>query len=178
MELSVRKIVVAGILGAVTILLGLAPVGGFIPFPTGINATTLHIPAILGGILEGWAVGGLVGLLFGLFSFLRSTTPLFKDPLVAILPRIFIGITAALTYAGLRRANEQVGFGVAAAVGALTNTVLVLGMAVLRGYMAPGFAATVAVTHGIPEAIVAVIITMAVATAWKRIGTGRGGARL
>ena len=178
MELSVRKIVLSGILGAVTILLGLAPVGGFIPFPTGINATTLHIPAILGGILEGWTVGGLVGVLFGLFSFLRSTTPLFKDPLVAILPRVFIGVTAALAYAGLRRANEQLAVGVAAAVGTLTNTVLVLTLAVLRGYLAPPFAATVAVTHGIPEIIVAVIITVAVVTAWKRIETGRGGAKL
>jgi len=178
MQLSVRKIAISGILGAVTILLGIAPVGGFIPFPTGVNATTLHIPAILGGVLEGWTVGGLVGLLFGLFSFLRSTTPLFKDPLVAILPRIFIGITAAYTYAGLRRANEQLAIGVAAAVGTLTNTVLVLSLAVLRGYMAPGFAAVVAVTHGIPEVIVAVIITVAVATAWKQVETGRGGAKL
>jgi len=178
MELSVRKIVISGILGAVTILLGLAPVGGFIPFPTGVNATTLHIPAILGGVLEGWTVGGLVGLLFGLFSFLRSTTPLFKDPLVAILPRIFIGITAALAYAGLRRTNEQLAIGVAAAVGTLTNTLLVLSLAVLRGYMAARFAAVVAVTHGLPEVIVAVVITVAVATAWKRIETGRGGSKL
>ncbi len=178
MKLSVRKIVISGILGAVTILLGIAPVGGFIPFPTGINATTLHIPAILGGILEGWTVGGLVGLLFGLFSFLRSTTPLFKDPLVAILPRIFIGITTAFVYAGLRRTSEQVALAVAATVGTLTNTVLVLSMAVLRGYMAPTFAAIVAVTHGIPEIIVAVIITVAVVTAWKRMEIGRGGAKL
>jgi uncharacterized membrane protein len=178
MELSVRKIAIAGMLGAVTILLGLAPIGGFIPFPTGVNATTLHIPAILGGVLEGWGVGGLVGLLFGLFSFLRSTTPLFKDPLVAILPRLFIGITAALTYGGLRRTNEQLAVGVAAAVGTLTNTLLVLGLAVLRGYMAVGFAAVVAVTHGLPEVVVAVIITVAVATAWKRIDTGRGASRL
>ena len=178
MQFSVRKIVITGILGAVTILLSIAPVGGFIPFPTGVNATTLHIPAVLGGILEGGAVGGLVGLLFGLFSFLRSTTPLFKDPLVAILPRIFIGITAALVYNGLRRANEPLRLGVAAAVGTLTNTGLVLTMAVLRGYMAPGLAATVAVTHGIPEVIVAAIIIIAVGTAWKRIETGRGGSDL
>lgn len=178
MKLSVRKIVISGVLVAVTILLGMAPVGGFIPFPTGINATTLHIPAILGGILEGWTVGGLVGLLFGLFSFLRSTTPLFKDPLVAILPRIFIGITTAFAYAGLRRVNIQLAIGVAATVGTLTNTVLVLTMAVLRGYMSLPFAATVAVTHGIPEIIVAVIITTAVVTAWKQVETGRGGAKL
>jgi uncharacterized membrane protein len=172
----IRRIVVAGILVAITVLLGLLPVGGFIPFPTGVNATTLHIPAIIGGLLEGWMVGGLVGLFFGLFSFLRAATPLFKDPLVAIIPRLFIGVTAYLAYASLKRVNEILAIGVGAAVGTATNTVLVLGMAVLRGYMDIGLAATIAVTHGIPEIIVAVIITLAVVTAWKRIERGRRGA--
>nr|MBC7244827.1 hypothetical protein [Chloroflexota bacterium] len=38
--------------------------------------------------------------------------------------------------------------------------------------MMPG--SGIAVTHGIPEAIVAAIIVVAVVTAWKRIETGRG----
>ena len=171
----VRRIVVTGILTAVTVLLGMLPVGGFIPFPTGVNATTLHIPAIIGGILEGWPVGGLIGLFFGLFSFVRSTTPLFKDPLVAIVPRLFIGVTAYLAYAGLKRVNELVAAGVGAAVGTATNTILVLGLAVLRGYMDASLAATIAATHGIPEIIVAVVITVAVVAAWKQIARRSGG---
>jgi len=171
----VRRIVVAGIMVAITVLLGILPVGGFIPFPTGVNATTLHIPAIIGGILEGWQVGGLVGLFFGLFSFLRATTPLFKDPLIAIIPRLFIGVTAYLAYAGLKRFNELLAVGVGAAVGTATNTILVLGLAVLRGYMDVSLAATVAVTHGIPEIIVAVVIAIAVVAAWKQIARRSGG---
>jgi len=171
----VRRIVVSGVLVAATVLLGVLPVGGFIPFPTGVNATTLHIPAIVGGILEGWLVGGLVGLCFGLFSFLRAATPLFKDPLVAIVPRLFIGVAAYASYAALKRFNELFAIGVGAAIGTATNTILVLVIAVLRGYVALGLAATIAVTHGIPEVIVAVVITVAVVATWRQIARGPGG---
>lgn len=167
----VRRIVIAAMMVAITVLLGLLPVGGFIPFPTGVNATTLHIPAIVGGILEGWMVGGLIGLFFGLFSLIRAATPIFKDPLVAIIPRLFIGVTAYLAYAGLKRFNELLAVGVGAAIGTGTNTVLVLGLAVLRGYMSISLAGTVALTHGIPEIIVAVVITVSVVAAWRQIST-------
>ena len=175
---SVRKIVVSGVLAAIAILLGWTRLG-FIPVPTlAGNATIMHVPAIIGGVMEGWLVGGIVGTIFGLFSFLQATPPLFKDPLVAILPRIFIGITAYFTYAGLKKANEYVALIVAAVVGTLTNTILVLGMAVIRGYMAAGVAWTVGVTHGLPEVVVAAIVTVAVVVAWKRIETGRGEAKM
>ena len=67
---------------------------------------------------------------------------------------------------------------VAAAVGTLPNTILVLGMAVIRGYMAAGVALPVGVTHGLPEVVVAAIITVAVVVAWKRIEIGRGEAKM
>ncbi len=176
--LSIRKIVIAGVLAAVAILLGVTRLG-FIPVPTAAgNATIMHVPAIIGGIMEGWLVGGIIGTIFGLFSFLQATTPLFKDPLVAILPRIFIGITTYFAYVGLKKINEYLALIVAAAVGTLTNTILVLGMAVIRGYMAAGVAWTVGVTHGLPEVVVAAIITVAVVVAWKRIETGRGEAKM
>ncbi|GAG67869.1 unnamed protein product, partial [marine sediment metagenome] len=52
MKLTVRKIVMAGILGAIAILLGLPIFGslpiGFIPVPNiSGHATIMHIPAIL-----------------------------------------------------------------------------------------------------------------------------------
>lgn len=173
----VRRVVTAGVLAAIAILLGATRLG-FIPVPTPAgNATIMHVPAILGGIMEGPAVGGVIGLVFGIFSFFQATIPMFKDPFVAILPRIFIGITAWLIYAGLRRLNEILALAVSAAVGTLTNTVLVLGAAVWRGYMAPGVALTVGVTHGLPEIVVAVIIVLAVVSAWKGL-TRRRHARL
>ena len=174
---SVRKIVISGVLAAIAILLGVTRLG-FIPVPNiSGNATIMHVPAIIGGVMEGWAVGGIVGTIFGIFSFLQATTPLFKDPLVAILPRIFIGITAYFTYAGLKKANEYLALIVAAVVGTLTNTVLVLGMAVIRGYL-PLAAIPPIIPQAVAELIIAAIITVAVVAAWKRIETGRGEAKM
>lgn len=65
-----------------------------------------------------------------------------------------------------------------AVVDTLTNTVGVLAMAVLRGYMAPGVAWTVGLTHGLPEIVVAAILTVAIVAAWKRVETGRGEAKM
>jgi uncharacterized membrane protein len=177
--LSVRKIVIAGVLSAIAILLGWTRLG-FIPVPTlAGDATIMHVPAIIGGILEGPVVGGLVGFIFGVFSFLQATVPAFKDPLVSIFPRIFIGITAWLTYAGLKRFNEYLAIASAAVVGTLTNTVLVLGMAVLRGYI-PLVAIPPIIPQALAELVIAVVITLAVVVAWKRIETGisRGQAKM
>jgi uncharacterized membrane protein len=175
---SVRRIVIAGVLSAIAILLGWTRLG-FIPVPTAAgNATIMHVPAIIGGIMEGPIVGSIVGAFFGVFSFIDATVPMFKDPLVAILPRLFIGVTAWLAYVGLKRVNEYLALTVAAVIGTLTNTVLVLGMAVLRGYMAAGVAVGVGITHGLPEIVVAAIITVAVIAAWKRVETGRAQAKM
>ncbi len=172
--MAIRKIVISGVLAAIAILLGVTRLG-FIPVPTAAgNATIMHVPAIIGGIMEGGWVGAIIGLIFGLFSFVDATVPLFKDPLVAVLPRIFIGITAYLAYAGLKRWNEYLALIIAAVVGSMTNTILVLGMAVVRNYMTAPVAAATAAINGIPEAIVAAIFTVAVVTAWKRVETGGG----
>ncbi len=230
----VRKIVVAGVLGAIITLLGyLGPAGpGFIPVPTPAqHATTLHVPVIIGAVLEGPVVGLVLGLIFGIFSWFQAGVlgvVMFQDPLVAILPRLFIGITAWAAYAGFRRTGRYpamvlagcllvisgafvywvipvnpllaavlaivllaliAGFAflalrenrelqaliLAGAVGTLTNTVLVLTMLVLRGYLPPEAAVVAGLTNGIPEVIVACIIVVAVVGAWKGIETRRAG---
>lgn len=230
----VRTIAVAGVLGAIVTLLGyLGPGGpGFIPVPTAAgHATILHVPVIIGGILEGPIVGLLLGWIFGAFSFLWAPVagqPLFMDPVVAILPRLFIGVAAWAAYAGFKRAGKYPAMALAgclvvicgafvywvvavnvllaavfalvllaliagfvylalkentelqalilgAVVGTLTNTILVLTMAVVRGFFTPEIALTVAVTHGVPEVIVACIIVVAVVGAWKGVETRRAG---
>ena len=175
--LSTRGIVISGVLGAVAIVLGATRIG-FIPMPTGINATIMHVPAIIGGILEGPLVGGLIGTIFGIFSFVIATIPMFKDPIVAIVPRIFIGIFAAWAYMAARPLGEWWAITLAAVVGTATNTILVLGLGVARHYLPAKVAWTVGVTHGIPEIIVAVIVALAVLLSWKRVQTGQARARV
>ena len=68
-----RKIVVTAVLAAITIVLGLLPFGGYIPF-AGISITILTIPVIIGAILEGPIVGAGIGLIFGLTSLYQAAT--------------------------------------------------------------------------------------------------------
>jgi len=239
MKIKVRKIVMAGLLGALAIALGLTPLG-FIPVPTpALHATTMHIPAIIAGILEGPLVGAMVGLIFGLFSFFQATIPIFRDPLIAILPRMSIGIfafyafsltkskyirplvsgamgitlghttfyttqlleknfppgsawwykplqflahhpertiplsviiglgAAILTYWLFRKAGAPAAF--SALIGTLTNTVGVLSLAVVRGYLPPVAAISVGILHGLPEILVAIIVVVLVERSMARI---------
>ena len=110
-RLNVRKLVIIGMLGAISVVLGMTPLG-FIPVgPT--RATIMHIPVIIGSIMEGPLVGGLVGLIFGLFSIYQAVTAptpvsfVFLNPLVSILPRILIGISAYYTYSSLRKLGNK-----------------------------------------------------------------------
>jgi uncharacterized membrane protein len=173
MGLNTRRIVITGVLAAIAILLGITRLG-FIPVPNlSGNATIMHVPAIVGGVLEGPLVGLLVGGIFGLFSWLQATSPLFANPLVSVVPRLFIGVTAAYTYIALRKTNEWVALVMAGVVGTLTNTVLVLGAAVLLGLL-PAAAIPGIIPQAIAEIIIAAIITVAVVAAWKRIDKGAG----
>ena len=170
---STRRIVITGVLAAVAILLGITRLG-FIPVPNiSGNATIMHVPAIIGGVLEGPLVGLLVGGIFGLFSWLQATSPLFANPLVSVLPRLFIGVTAALTYMALRKSNEAIALIMAGVVGTLTNTVLVLGMAIILGLL-PAEAVPGIIPQAIAEVIIAAIITLAVVAGWKRLDKGAG----
>ncbi|OCL25691.1 ECF transporter S component [Orenia metallireducens] len=167
MKFTVRQLTITGILGAISLLLGSTPLG-FIPVPTPAgSATIMHIPVIIGAIIEGPLVGGAVGLIFGLFSFLRGGAALFSDPIIAILPRVLIGIFAAYAYMAIK--NNLMATGIAAIVGTITNTVGVLSLGVIRGYL-PNWetAVTIAVSHGIPEVIIAVLITVAIAKGLQR----------
>jgi uncharacterized membrane protein len=169
MNLSVRKIVISGILGAISILLGVTRLG-FIPVPTPAgHATIMHIPVILGGVLEGPVVGLITGAIFGLFSFLQPGAPFFADPLVSVLPRLFIGVVSYLVYFATRRINNVLACVLAGAFGSITNTVLVLGMATMRDYLPAEVSISVGVLHGVPELIIAAILTVILVKGIQRI---------
>ncbi|MDS1030981.1 ECF transporter S component [Bacillota bacterium LX-D] len=157
MRLATRKVAISGLLGAITVVLGATPLG-FIPVPTPAgHATIMHIPVIIGGILEGPIVGLLAGLIFGMYSLMMATA-FFSDPIVAILPRLLIGIIAYLVYRPFKN-NPVLGGALAAAAGTATNTIGVLSLAVLRGYL-PSWkvASVVVITHGLPEMVLAILI--------------------
>jgi uncharacterized membrane protein len=160
--LTNERLVLAGVFGAITIILGVVPGLGFIPLPNiSGNATTEHIPTIIGSVIGGPIVGLFSSLIFGLTSFLRGGFP-FNDPLVSILPRVFIGVVAWAVFAALARYNRDGAAAVAGFMGSATNTVLVVTMIVIRGYYPLPIMLTV-IPQAIIEAIGAAILTVALA---------------
>jgi uncharacterized membrane protein len=174
-----RKIVITGIMGAISIFLGVTR-WGFIPWFSSISVTIMHVPVIIGAILEGPLVGLSIGLIFGLFSLIQAAVApnvpsdaWFTNPLLSILPRLFIGPVAWLVWTALKKIPVA-GLIAAGIAGSVTNTVLVLGMIGLLGYL-PSWAtlAGIAVANGAPEAGVSALIVLVVAGAWLRIQVGR-----
>ena len=171
-RLSVRQIVVAGILGGIAIFLGYTRLG-FIPVPNlAGNATIMHVPAILGGALEGPIVGTIAGGIFGIFSFLQAEVPIFRNPLVSVLPRLIIGIVAWASFVSLRRVSLDLASAVAGVLGSLANTVGVVGMAVLLGLL-PLAAVVPIIPQSIAEAVIAAIVTVVVVRGVMLFRSGR-----
>ncbi|GCE16867.1 ECF transporter S component [Dictyobacter kobayashii] len=160
-SLTTERIIIAGVLAAITIILGVVPNLGFIPLPNAIGSATIeHIPTIVGGVIAGPIVGLISGLIFGVLSFFRATVPFFKDPTVAILPRLFIGLTAWATFAGLVRINRDLAAAAAGFVGAATNTILVVSALIIRGYFPAQVIIPIVLVQSIIEAIIAAILTV------------------
>lgn len=186
-SLSTKKMTVIGMLGAVSIVLGMTPLG-FIPIgPT--KATIMHIPVIIAAMIEGPLVGAIVGLIFGIFSMIQSITSptvisfVFWNPLVSVFPRMLIGIVSYYSYVSVKKIvkNEALAVAVTGAVGTLTNTVGVLSMIYLlygvRFVEAIGqdinsvgkIIMGIGITNGIPEMIVAILIVTGVMRGLKFI---------
>ena len=129
---------------AIEIILVVTPLG-YIPIGP-LNATTMHIPVIIAGIVLGKKAGAELGFVFGLTSLIKATiqpgitsfcfSPFvtigtmsgnYKSLLIAFVPRILLGYLAGLVFVIMKKNNrENLGVVVGALTGAITNTVLVL----------------------------------------------------
>ena len=185
-KLEVRKMAIIGVLAAISIMLSMTPLG-FIPIGP-INLTIMHIPVIIGAVLEGPLVGVIVGLIFGFTSLLRAITmPTITNfalinPLVSILPRVLIGIVAYYVYKLTIKLtkNTCVSGWITGVIGSLVNTIGVLGMIYIlygaRYAEALGKSASAAktliltliATNGIPEAIVAGFVVSAICVVFNK----------
>ncbi|MFX4263287.1 ECF transporter S component [Pelotomaculum propionicicum] len=172
MSPSARKAIATVILAAISIFLGITRLG-FIPVPNVAgDATIMHVPAILGGVLQGPVVGILVGAFFGLFSLLNAGNPIFADPLVSIVPRLFIGLAAYLAFACFKRVSLYLAWIAAGLFGTLTNTILVLSLAIFRGYITPDVVVTI-IPQAIAEMVIAIVLTIAIARGIELYQSGK-----
>jgi uncharacterized membrane protein len=167
-KMSTETIVIVGLLGAITIFLSVTRLG-VIPVPNvSGGATIVHVPAILAGVLGGPVAGLFVGLIWGTIDWMTATVPLFADPLIAIVPRLFVGVFAYLVYRALRKRNVIFALGFAGWVGTVTNTVLVLALAVLRHYL-PVQALVTIIPQALAEEVLGIILTIAIGAAYLRV---------
>jgi uncharacterized membrane protein len=186
---STRRLVITAMLIAVSIVLAIPiqPAGpinslGFISLGPAIAFTFMHVPAIIGAVMEGPAVGAIVGFAFGLFSLYLATlqpagsqNAIFVDPIISVLPRIFIGPVAWLIYQALKSAGSTVRLTGAAIAGTLTNTILVIGAIALR-LGAPFFVILSSVALNVViELIVASVLVVAVVSVLRGYVGGRAG---
>ncbi len=183
-----RKLVLMAILLAVLVLLSVTPISYIGVGP--VSITIAHIPIFIALLCEGLGAGLIMAFFFGAISFLRAFTPtkpldiLFTNPLISILPRLIIPIVAWAAYKAMRkvvkRTNLTLPWAAAGLCGTLTNTVGVLGMlwlisgtriADMIGIDPSGVGAVlggIALTNGLPEAIVSALIVPAIMRALKR----------
>lgn len=198
-NLRTKKLVYTSILLAIQFLLYATPLGFLQIGPFAI--TTMHIPVIVGSILLGYKRGAFLGLVFGLLSLYRATivisptsfvfSPFVPAPgseqgnllaiVVAILPRILVGVTPALVLALFSRKNisHNISYGIAGLIGSLTNTVLVLGLMGLIFGHDLGYQSLTAVlamigavitSNGLVEMIVAALVTISLANVFDIVG--------
>jgi len=133
MRISPLHVAVAGICGGLALALSFTPLGYVsVPNISG-AATTLHIPAIVAGVVTGPLAGALVGLVLagtswfqfsGLFmQFAGGNYPVALA--AAFLPRLLIGVVAYYAYRSTRNTTAAL---LAAILGTTTNTAGVLGI--------------------------------------------------
>ena len=186
-----RKMAYLTLFIALEIVMSIVPFLGYIPLGV-INATTLHIPVILAGMIISKKEGAIVGLVFGITSLLKNTfepnpTSFLFSPFyslngtsgnimsifIAIVPRVLCGYMAGLIYEKIKvKGNLRIM--IASGIGAFINTALVMGMAYLFFKDAYALATGnevniifkvilgVVATNGVAEMIVAMIFSLIV----------------
>lgn len=190
-----RELVQLSLMAAIVVVVAFVPFLGYIPLVV-IKATTTHIPVIIGAILMGPKAGGILGGVFGLTSIIKNTmepalvsfafSPLVPMPgsdsgsplslVVALVPRILIGVVAGLVFQAMAKGEQKtMPCAVAALAGSMTNTLLVMGSIYLffgQQYAAAnqkpfealaGMILTIICTSGVAEAAVAAVLAVLVA---------------
>ncbi len=185
---------------AVELILLFTPLGFLRIGP--LSATLMHIPVIIAAVTMGWKYGAALGLIFGICSVWNATfapgitsfcfSPFitiggisgnYASLIVAVVPRICIGLVSYSVFAFCRKheVNESVNVIASALAGAIINTVLVLGFIYLffgHAYaqaLSISFDTLLAVlmgvvfSNGIAEAVIAAVVTLMVYKALKPI---------
>ncbi|MBQ7288213.1 MAG: ECF transporter S component [Clostridia bacterium] len=185
---STFKMVLVALYIAIIFVLNSTPLG-YIPTPTGINATTVFLPVIFAAITLGPWLGGLVGFIFGMTSFLQCFgIGAVVDPLAATLfnenaflyavmcfvPRILMGIGVGYIFKLLNRIDKTkiISYAFSSVSAVLLNTVLFLSAfnlffsnTAFSGTTVKTILSAVITYNGIVELVIALVVGTAVSKA-------------
>lgn len=199
------SMVMTGLFMAIVIIMAFVPNVGYINLIV-IKATLIHVPVVIGSIVLGPKKGTILGLTFGITSLINNTfnpsllsfafSPFYSvggiggnfwSVVIALVPRMLTGIVPYYVFVGIvkllkhRKGSQMIALPIACALGALTNTLLVMNLIYLcfkDNFAAARGIAVEAVydvilgiiaANGIPEAIVAAVIGTAVSAALLRL---------
>lgn len=153
--------------------------------PVPIKPTIIHIPVIIASIIYGPRIGAVLGALMGVISVVTNTVILLPTSylfspfvengsinslMIAMVPRILIGITPYFVYKWMK---TKPGLVLAGAVGSMTNTIFVLGgIFILFSSVYNGdiraMLALVLSANSISEMIISALLTVAIVPADRK----------
>lgn len=89
------------------------PYVGYITIGASLSITTLHIPVIIGAVLLGKTSGTILGAVWGvtclIYAALNGTADavIFLNPMISVVPRIFVGLLTAVYYDIARKLGKD-----------------------------------------------------------------------
>lgn len=139
-KLSVKELTFLAVFTAIIMLQTFVPNLGYIRFAL-VDFTIIHVTVIIGACLLGWKKGAILGGVWGISSMIYAYStpgllnPLFYNPLIAVVPRIAVGLISGFVFTVFKKkTNELVVLSAAGIIGTLTNTILVLSALYVFGY--------------------------------------------
>ena len=132
-RVNVKTLAITGLMVALTAVMSFTPLGS-IPTPWA-TITIAFLPTIIAAMTVGFWPAVAVGASAGIFSLIRATyivsilQPFMLNPLISVLPRIMIAVVVFFVFRAFMKLKvpKFVAAPVSAAIGGITNTVLVLG---------------------------------------------------
>lgn len=131
------NLVLTSVFASIIVLLSLIPQIGFITILPGVSITLVHIPVLIGIMFLPFNYSAMLGLFFGLgswiASFLYAKTPFdfaFHNPLISVVPRILFAVAAFGVGRGFIWFSKKVKFSKPIIVGFVT---LISGVALVFG---------------------------------------------
>lgn len=199
------SMVMTALFMAIVIIMAFVPNVGYINLIV-IKATLIHVPVIIGSIVLGPKKGAILGLTFGVTSLINNTfnpsllsfafSPFYSvgeiggnffSVIIALVPRILTGVVPYYVFIGIqkllhnKKGSKMIALPIAGAIGAFTNTLLVMNLiyfcfreefaAAKSIALETVYSAILAIiaANGIPEAIVAAVIGTAVSAALLKL---------